>query len=126
MRGMQFIIASSVFTRVRRILMRRLMWVFVSLLLLVLLLVVSVLSWQAWQRSALLEIAPSVLLLDRHGEFLAEFPTQTQSTQQTELGFGYWPVVDLPERFVAATLALEDRRFYQHQGVDFTAIFRAL
>ena len=87
---MQFINAGSVFTRLRRILMRRLMWVFVSLLLL-LLLVVCVLSWQAWQRSALIDIAPSVLLLDRHGEFLAEFPTQTQSTQQTELGFGYWP-----------------------------------
>ncbi len=32
---------------------------------------------------------------------------------------------DIPEHLLHATLAAEDRRFFEHQGVDFTAIARA-
>lgn len=62
---------------------------------------------------------PTLLLLDRHGQFLAE------SSEDNEHGYGYWPVNALPERVVAATLALEDRRFWRHPGVDPLAIARA-
>jgi penicillin-binding protein 1C len=43
-----------------------------------------------------------------------------------EEGLGYWPVPELPPRVVAATLALEDRRFGSHPGVDPLAVARAL
>ena len=42
-----------------------------------------------------------------------------------EEGLGYWPVPELPPRVVAATLALEDRRFGSHPGVDPLAVARA-
>lgn len=62
----------------------------------------------------------TLLLLDRHGSYLAD------SAEDSELGYGYWPVQSLPERVVAATLALEDRRFWQHPGVDPLAVARAV
>lgn len=40
--------------------------------------------------------------------------------------FGYWPIEELPPRVVAATVAIEDRRFWGHPGVDPLAIARAL
>src|SRR5262249_22606781 len=44
---------------------------------------------------------------------------------QRRLDYGYWPLERLPERVVRATLALEDRRFHEHPGVDPIAIARA-
>lgn len=64
--------------------------------------------------------AQTLLLLDRHGSYLAD------STEDSERGYGYWPLAALPERVVAATLALEDRRFWHHPGVDPIAVARAL
>jgi len=61
----------------------------------------------------------SLLLLDRHGRFLAETGSRSEE-------FGYWPVDPLPQRVVAATTALEDRRFWKHPGVDPVGVFRAL
>lgn len=63
---------------------------------------------------------PTVLLRDRHGQFLGE----TGGTDAR--GFGYWPLDTLPERVVAATLAAEDHRFWEHPGVDPRAVGRAL
>src|SRR5215470_1214658 len=63
--------------------------------------------------------APTPLLLDRHGEFLAQVAAGDR-------GYGYWPIEQLPPRVVAATLSLEDRRFWSHPGVDPIAIARAL
>jgi len=40
-------------------------------------------------------------------------------------GYGYWPVTDVPQRAAAALLALEDRRFWAHPGVDPLAVVRA-
>ncbi len=40
--------------------------------------------------------------------------------------FGYWPIEELPPRVVAATLAIEDRRFWMHPGVDPIGVVRAL
>lgn len=62
---------------------------------------------------------PSYLLLDRHGAFIAELADEGRD-------YGYWPVQALPPRVVAAALALEDRHFYSHPGVDPLAAARAL
>jgi penicillin-binding protein 1C len=94
--------------------------------------------------------APSLLLLDRNGRFLGELaapprrPVAAPGGLQAppvedprgrrraaaaaapgEDGLGYWPIADLPPRVVAATLALEDRRFGSHPGVDLLAVARA-
>ncbi len=63
--------------------------------------------------------APTPLLRDRHAAFLAEAAAPDQDR-------GFWPLTALPERVVAATLAIEDRRFWDHPGVDVLAIGRAL
>ena len=62
---------------------------------------------------------PSYLLLDRHGQFIAELTGEGED-------YGYWPVAELPPRVVAAALALEDKRFDSHPGVDPLAVARAL
>ena len=74
----------------------------------------------ALPRAQLKAPAPTFLLFDRHNRFLA------QAGAQEFTGYGYWPMEKLPERVVAATLALEDRRFWYHPGVDPIAIGRAL
>ena len=61
------------------------------------------------------------ILYDRNATFLTQVGHQTG--QRTE--FGYW-TTEPPERVVQATLALEDRRFWSHPGVDPLALLRAL
>jgi len=63
---------------------------------------------------------PTFLLLDREGRFLGEVG------EEKEGGLGYWQVEELPPRVMAATLALEDRRFWSHPGVDPQAVARAV
>ncbi len=90
-------------------------------------------------RAHLAAPAPSLLLLDRQGRFLGELPGGSPPSSRSrtahlarggvgdaEEGLGYWPVPVLPPRVVAATLALEDRRFGSHPGVDPLAVARAL
>lgn len=36
------------------------------------------------------------------------------------------PLREIPSKFLAATIAAEDKRFYDHQGVDFLALARAV
>lgn len=72
----------------------------------------------ALAHSRLLDPPPSRLYLDRRGHFLA----LVGEGPQGELG--YWPV-DPPPRVVRATVALEDRRFAYHWGVDPLAVARA-
>jgi penicillin-binding protein 1C len=57
---------------------------------------------------------------DRDGRFLAELSGEPAA------GYGFWPLAELPPRVVVATLALEDRRFWSHPGVDPLAVGRAL
>ncbi len=71
-------------------------------------------------RAELLAPEPTYLLLDRHQQYLAEI------SQDADKGYGYWPVNARPKRVIDATLTLEDRRFWQHCGVDFLAIGRAV
>lgn len=75
----------------------------------------------AWavQQAALRAPAPTVWLADVHGAFLAAQPRDAD----TRLGF--WPLTDPPHRIVAATLAIEDRDFADHAGVDGWAVARA-
>ena len=73
-----------------------------------------------WSDAALVAPRPTPLLLDRDGGFMA------QIAAPDDAGYGYWEIADLPPRVVAATVALEDRRFWWHPGVDPLAIFRAV
>jgi penicillin-binding protein 1C len=63
---------------------------------------------------------PSHLLLDRHGRYLGEVPG-------TNGDLGYWPLpAALPDKIVVATLETEDRHFYDHPGVYWRSILRAV
>ncbi|HET6606199.1 MAG TPA: transglycosylase domain-containing protein [Rhodopila sp.] len=64
---------------------------------------------------------PTPIVYDRNGAFLAQFGHTTASRTD----YGFWPVERLPPRVVSATLAVEDRRFWHHPGVDPRAVLRA-
>jgi penicillin-binding protein 1C len=74
----------------------------------------------AWHRARLISPSPTLYLQDRHSRFLGE------TGADTEDAYGYWPLETLPPRVVAATVAVEDRRFNDHPGVDILAIGRAI
>jgi penicillin-binding protein 1C len=73
-----------------------------------------------WTRSELIAPPPTLLLLDRHGAFLGQLGDRETGD------VGYWPVDAVPERVAAAVIAIEDRRFRSHPGVDPLAILRAV
>jgi penicillin-binding protein 1C len=62
------------------------------------------------------------MVFDRNGQFLAQFGDRLDD--RTE--YGYWVVNTVPDRVARATLALEDRRFAEHHGVDMRAVLRAV
>ncbi len=64
--------------------------------------------------------SPTFLLRDRQARFLGEVGAPAEGE------LGYWPVETLPPRVIAATLALEDRHFDSHPGVDPRAVARAV
>lgn len=70
-------------------------------------------------RSGLVAPEPTLLVTDREGRFLGELPPAGDDR------LGYWPVTSIPERVAAATIAIEDRRFAVHPGVDLLAVARA-
>ncbi len=74
-------------------------------------------------RSTLVAPAPTLLVRDRAGRFVGELADRANPKDER---LGFWEVDELPERVVAATLAIEDRRFWLHPGVDPLAILRAL
>lgn len=81
--------------------------------------------WLGWiglvaSRCRLVTVTPTVQLRDRNGAFLGEVGAPGDDR------LGFWTPDPLPERVVAATLALEDRRFATHPGVDLLAVGRAL
>ncbi|WP_026600069.1 transglycosylase domain-containing protein [Methylosinus sp. sav-2] len=61
------------------------------------------------------------MVYDRNGGFL----TQIGARDAARIDYGYWPLRDIPQRVALATLALEDRRFASHGGVDARALLRA-
>ena len=82
---------------------------------------------QVVERAHLEAPAPTPILYDRHGAFLAQLGHETILPDGARrIAYGYWIVTPPPERIVRATLALEDRRFWQHPGVDPIALARAL
>ena len=70
---------------------------------------------------------PTPILTDRHGAFLAQLGQEREGPAgQRIVEYGFWTVPALPERVVQAILALEDRRFWWHPGVDPVAVGRAV
>jgi penicillin-binding protein 1C len=78
-------------------------------------------SWVGviWRRARLIAPSPTLYLQDRQGRFMGE------TGADKEDAYGFWPLETLPPRVVAATLAVEDRRFKRHPGVDPIALGRA-
>lgn len=71
---------------------------------------------------------PTPILYDRNGAFLTQIGHELPSRRDDprHLDYGYWPLERLPDRVVRATLAIEDRRFWSHPGIDGLAVLRAL
>ncbi len=70
--------------------------------------------------------APTAIVTDLHGTFITQaghVSTRPDGGRQVE--YGYWSIAP-PERVVRATIALEDRRFWRHPGVDPLAVLRAI
>ena len=77
-------------------------------------------------RAILIAPAPTPTISDRNGAFIAQIGHETRDANgDRRIDYGYWPLKTLPDRVVRATLALEDRRFDSHLGVDPLAIVRA-
>jgi penicillin-binding protein 1C len=72
------------------------------------------------RRTQLENPPPTPIIEDRYGRFLTEGLEEYDQ-------LGYWNMPDeLPRRITRALLATEDKRFYEHQGVDVRSVGRAL
>ena len=72
-------------------------------------------------RSSLISPPATPIFTDRYGTFLAEGTTDENAL------LGFWDPPDiLPERIVSCLLAIEDKRYYEHFGLDFRSLLRAL
>ncbi|MDB4383934.1 transglycosylase domain-containing protein, partial [Akkermansiaceae bacterium] len=60
------------------------------------------------------------ILLDRHGRELTHFPREDYFRHQPAT------LEEIPDHLVKATLAAEDKRFFEHPGIDYLASLRAL
>ena len=80
-------------------------------------LLLCLLLMSLWRQSALVSPDATVLYTDRHGVFLSEADGEA---------LGFWDVTEGGERVAQALIAVEDKRFQQHQGVDLRAIGRSL
>jgi penicillin-binding protein 1C len=78
------------------------------------------LAHEAHAKARLSAPPPTRVLLDRHGRYLAEIGPKDGEP------FGFWPVDPVPPRVASAMVAIEDRDFFDHPGVDFRAIARAI
>ncbi len=59
----------------------------------------------------------AVTFLDRYGNIIGERGVRQNDTV---------PLEDFPDHLIKATLATEDRRFYEHWGIDISGTFRAV
>jgi penicillin-binding protein 1C len=78
--------------------------------------------WMVWPLPAKLarpEPVPSLTLLDRHG-----LPLRTTRAPTGERG-GWVSIDQIDADVIRAFVAIEDRRFYQHHGIDARALARA-
>jgi len=78
-------------------------------------------GWMAFHADTrLVQRKGSQLFLDRRGRYLGEVAGEGGA-------LGYWPLpAQLPDKIVRATLETEDRRFFEHDGVDVRAVARAI
>jgi penicillin-binding protein 1C len=85
------------------------------------------LAWPVVQAARLVAPAGTPMLHDRNGAFLGEIgvPQPGAAPGERRLDHGFWPLARLPDRVIRATLALEDRRFHDHPGIDPIAVIRA-
>lgn len=85
------------------------------------------LSHEALSRAELVAPRASSIVYDRNGAFLTQIgeTTRDPATNAPRIDYGYWPLKIVPQKIARATLALEDRRFYDHPGVDARALLRA-
>jgi len=63
---------------------------------------------------------PHAVLRDRNGQELTHFPRDDYFRHQPAT------LDEIPEHLVNATLAAEDKRFFEHPGIDYAATLRAL
>ena len=61
------------------------------------------------------------ILKDRHGRIIHEM-----RVDPTRRSLDWTPLSDISPAFVSALLRSEDRRFYEHRGVDFQALCSAV
>jgi len=83
---------------------------------------------EALARAELVAPRATAIVYDRNGAFFTQIGHVTRGAAaagEKRVEYGYWPLASVPERIARATLALEDRRFYDHPGVDARAILRA-
>ena len=72
-------------------------------------------------RGRLISPPATPIFTDRYGAFLAE------GTADEDAPLGFWdPPEVLPERIVSCLLAVEDKRYYEHFGIDLRSLLRAL
>src|SRR5437764_1018194 len=83
-------------------------------------------GWAVAERAGFDAPKPTPILYDRNGAYLAQIGDEVGEGDELRVDYGFWEVDALPERVVRATLALEDRRFWAHPGVDPLAVTRAL
>ncbi len=63
---------------------------------------------------------PSHVLVDRRGRFLGEIWGSQGAS-------GFWPLpTELPNKVVVTTLETEDRTFYEHEGIAWRSVARAI
>ena len=76
---------------------------------------------EVYGRSKLVSPSATPIFTDRYDTFLAE------GLADENAPLGFWdPLAVLPERIVSCLLAVEDKRYYEHFGVDFRSLLRAL
>ena len=98
--------------------------ILISLILIVGLMITGfalLLLHEVHSRSTLVSPPPTPIFTDRYGTFLAE------GAADEDAPLGFWdPPAVLPERIVSCLLAVEDKRYYEHFGVDLRSLLRAL
>ncbi len=82
---------------------------------------------EAMRRAELVAPPASQIVYDRNGAFVTQIGSATRAASgERRVDYGYWPLPHIPHRMAQATLALEDRRFFSHPGIDPRAVLRAL
>jgi penicillin-binding protein 1C len=89
---------------------------------------IGLLGYLVSERARLVAPPATPILYDRHGAFLSQigFESSPKDDGERRIDYGYWPLVHPPDRVARATLALEDRRYWEHPGIDPIAIARAV